>query len=190
MEHFWDLKIGKYVELLTPVSFTSCELLYLTSTAGRASRVFLAYVVLWINKDSLALYIARIAQCATTDRSEVWKLYCAVELVPVTEASKLVSIEVESQSQTPSLGLRRLHAALCTHHIDDLLHHYHYMFISDNNHRSHALGILANVDKNKELRNHGLLQVYSRNIQVGRKLSCYVYFGIHSGVAYHTGLPV
>jgi hypothetical protein len=44
-----------------------------------------------INKASLALYIARIAQRGTTecDRSESWKLYCAV-----VEASKLITIDV------------------------------------------------------------------------------------------------
>ncbi len=100
----------------------SCELLSLTSTVGRNSH---ANVILWINKASLALYIhvARIVQRAMTDRSEVWKLYCTVEFVPVVEASKLVTIEVESRSQTPSLRLRCQHAALCTHYIDNLLSH-------------------------------------------------------------------
>jgi hypothetical protein len=62
LEPFWDLKIGRYVEYLMPVSseyLISCELLSLTSTAGRTSRVFLAYVIPWINKASIALYIAR-----------------------------------------------------------------------------------------------------------------------------------
>jgi hypothetical protein len=57
------------------------------------------------------------------NRSEVWKLYCAVEFVPMVEASKFVTIEVECQSQTPSLWLRRRHVALCTHYIDDLSPH-------------------------------------------------------------------
>jgi hypothetical protein len=120
------LKIGKYVEHLTPVSseyLTSCKLLSLTSTAGRTSRVFLAYVIPWINKASLALYIARIVQRATTNRSEVRKLYCAVKLVPVVEALKLVTIEVESRSQTPSQRSRRQYAALCMHYIDVPLPH-------------------------------------------------------------------
>ncbi len=63
VEPFWDLKIDKYVEYLTPVSseyLISCELLFLTSIAGRISRVFLAYVISWI---ILALYIAHI-MCA------------------------------------------------------------------------------------------------------------------------------
>jgi hypothetical protein len=50
LEPFWDLKIGKYVEYLTPVSseyLISCELLSLISTAGRTSRAFLAYVIPW-----------------------------------------------------------------------------------------------------------------------------------------------
>ncbi len=46
-----DLKIGKYVEYLMPISseyITSCKLLSLTSTTGRTSRVFLAYEILWV----------------------------------------------------------------------------------------------------------------------------------------------
>jgi hypothetical protein len=54
---------------------------------------------------------------------EVWKLYCAVEFVSVVEILKFVNIEVESLSQIPSLRLKRRHAALCTHYIDDLLPH-------------------------------------------------------------------
>ena len=63
LEPFWDLKISKYVEYLTCVSseyITSWALLSLRSTVGWSSRVFLAYVMPWINKASLALYIARI----------------------------------------------------------------------------------------------------------------------------------
>jgi hypothetical protein len=44
LEPFWDLKIGKHVEYLTPVSseyLISCEVLSLTSSAGRTSRIFL-----------------------------------------------------------------------------------------------------------------------------------------------------
>ena len=66
MEPFWDLKIGMYVEYLTHVFseyITSWVLLSLTSTAGRTSRVLLDDIILWINKASLALYIAR-TQCA------------------------------------------------------------------------------------------------------------------------------
>ena len=48
-----------------------CELLYLTSTAGQSSYVFLAYVIPWINKASHALYIAHTAPA---DQSEVLKL--------------------------------------------------------------------------------------------------------------------
>ena len=63
LEPFWDLKISKYVEYLTCVSskyITSWALLSLRSTIGWTSRIFLAYVRPWINKVSLALYIARI----------------------------------------------------------------------------------------------------------------------------------
>ena len=58
----------------------------------------------WINKASLALYIARIIVKGLAvvrlqrDQPEVRKVYCAVEFVFVIEASKLVAIEVESQS--------------------------------------------------------------------------------------------
>jgi hypothetical protein len=106
MEPFWDLKISKYSN--TRVSseyFTSSVLPSLTSTAGRTSRVLLAYVILWINKASLVLYIhvARIIHHACSapchERLEVWKLYRAVEFVSVIEASKLVTIEAGSWSQ-------------------------------------------------------------------------------------------
>jgi hypothetical protein len=65
------LKIGKYVEHLTPVSseyLISCELLSWTSTIGRTSRVFLAYVIPWINKASLALYRYRTYSAACHDQ--------------------------------------------------------------------------------------------------------------------------
>jgi hypothetical protein len=83
-----------------------CELPTLTSTAGRTSCVFLAYVIPWINEASLnAIYSMHSTACmhATTDRSEVRKLYCTVEFVPVVEASKRVIIEVKSRCQAPSL---------------------------------------------------------------------------------------
>ena len=63
LEPLWDLKISKYIEYLTCVSseyITSWVLLSLRSTVGWTSRVFLAYIMPWINKASFALYIARI----------------------------------------------------------------------------------------------------------------------------------
>jgi hypothetical protein len=128
MEHFWDLKIGKCVEWLTCVHvsseyFISGVLPSLISTAGQlqTSCVFLGYIIPWINKVSLALYIARISQRATINRSEVRKLYSAVKFVPVIDWSiETCHYQVESRSQTPCL---RQHAALCTHYIDDLLPH-------------------------------------------------------------------
>ena len=63
LEPFWDLKISKYIEYLTRVSseyILSWALLSLRSTVGWTSRVSLDYVMPWINKASLALYIARI----------------------------------------------------------------------------------------------------------------------------------
>ena len=62
----------------------------------------------WINKASLALYIARItvtraigwpgARLQQRDQPELRKEYCVVEFVSVIEASKLVAIKVESRS--------------------------------------------------------------------------------------------
>ena len=58
----------------------------------------------WINKASLALYIARIIvkELARArlqrDQPEVRKVYCAVEFVSVIEALKLVAIKLESRS--------------------------------------------------------------------------------------------
>ena len=46
------------VEYLTCVSITSSALPSLTCMAGQTSRVLLAYIIPWINKNSLALYIA------------------------------------------------------------------------------------------------------------------------------------
>jgi hypothetical protein len=116
-------------QYLMPVSseyLISCELLSLTSTADRTSHIFLAYVIPWINKASLELYVAR-HRVACHDQP-IWSCTALSSSVPVVEASKLVTIEVESQSQTPSLQLRRWHAALCTHYnivhtIDDHLPH-------------------------------------------------------------------
>ena len=59
----------------------------------------------WINKASLALYIARIchkglsrARLQQRDQPEIRKEYCAVEFVSVIEASKLVAVKAESRS--------------------------------------------------------------------------------------------
>ena len=64
----------------------------------------------WINKASLALYIARIvtrgwpgpgparARLQKRDQPEVRKEYCTVEFVSVIEASKLVAVKAESRS--------------------------------------------------------------------------------------------
>ena len=50
---------------------------------------------------------------AAPNRSEVSCMYYAIEFVSVIEASKLVTIEVESWSQSRH--------GLCMHYIDDLL---------------------------------------------------------------------
>jgi hypothetical protein len=57
-------------------------------------------------------------------QSEVWKLNRAVEFISVIEASKLVTIEVESQSHTPSLWLKH-HRRWCTHYILTTFYHMH-----------------------------------------------------------------
>ena len=77
---------------------TSSVLPSLTSSDGRTSRVLLGDVISWIYIDSPALYIACTMSSVPSDRSEVWKLYCAVEFF---SALKLFTIEVESHSQTP-----------------------------------------------------------------------------------------
>ena len=57
-----------------------------------------------MNKASLALHIARIIVTGLAhvrlqrDQPEVQKVYCAVEFVFAIEASKFVTIEVESRS--------------------------------------------------------------------------------------------
>ncbi len=124
MESFWDLKIGKYVEHLISVSseyLISCELLSLTSSAGQTSRVFLAYVIPWIHKASLALCIARsvavprppylkFRSCTGPSSSSLWLRLVTIE-----------SFEVKSRSQTPSLlaydtmhALHRRPFTICT----------------------------------------------------------------------------
>ena len=114
----------QYVGYLTHISskyFTSSVLSSLTSTDGRTSSILLAYVILWIiNIASLALcYIAcQHASCQAT----IQKLHCAIKFVSVIEASKLITVEVESQSQTSSMRLRH-RCRLCTHYIDNLLPH-------------------------------------------------------------------
>jgi hypothetical protein len=134
MEPFWDLKIGKYVEHLMPVSseyLISCELPSLTSTAGRTSRVFLAYVIPWINKASFALYIVCSVPCH--DRL-IWKseavLGCRVSLCDW-------SVSLSSHSRS-IVGLRlhhgsagMLHYARTTLTTFYHMHHYHYAATGD-----------------------------------------------------------
>ena len=110
MEPFWDLKFGEYVEYLACVSseyLTSSVLPSLMSSDGQTSRILLAdvHVIPWICIDSPALHIARtMSSVPQTDL----KLYCAIKFFSAIEASKLVTIEVESwHSQTPDLDQRR-----------------------------------------------------------------------------------
>jgi hypothetical protein len=112
LKPFWDLKIGKYVEHLMPVSseyLISCELLFLMSTAGRTSHLYLAYVIPW-------------RSCA---------IYSTHSSVPRSTDLKFRSCRVRSYigtchyrgRESVSLWLRHRYAALCTHYIDDLLPH-------------------------------------------------------------------
>ena len=63
------------------------------------------------------------------------KLYCAVEFVPVIEALKLVTIEAESWSRTPSDSLRLRHSVHITLTTFYHMHHYNcaaiYMYTGD-----------------------------------------------------------
>ena len=61
LEPFWDLKLGKY-------SYACIQRIHYKLSATFSEkycwRVFLAYVMPWINKASLALYVARIIEGA------------------------------------------------------------------------------------------------------------------------------
>jgi hypothetical protein len=117
MEPFWDLKIGKYVEHLMLVSseyLISCELLSLTSTAGRTSRVFLAYVIPWINKAGLELYIAR-HRAACHDRP-IWSLE-AVLRSRVRPYGWSIETYHYRDRESVSDSISAIEALLCTHHI-------------------------------------------------------------------------
>ena len=78
---------------------TSSVLPSLTRSDGQTSRILLADIIPWIYIDSPALYIACTMSSVPLDQSEA--IYCAIEFFSVIEASKLVTIEVESHSQTP-----------------------------------------------------------------------------------------
>ena len=127
LEPFWDLKISKYVEYLTRVYseyITSWALLSLRSTVGWTSRVFLAYVMAWINKASLALYIARII----TPRARLTNLKFGRNTV-LSSSSLWLKHRNLSLSRL-RVDLRRHlhdfwgeHRSVCTHSIDDLLPH-------------------------------------------------------------------
>ena len=89
----------------------SCELLYLTSTAGQTSRIFLAYVI------PCAIYNMHSSMPRSTDLNFG---ICTV-LSRFVPTSKPVNIEVESWSHIPSQRLRCRHAVLCMYYKDDLL---------------------------------------------------------------------
>jgi hypothetical protein len=70
------------------------------------------------------LYVARIARRATTDQSEVWKLFCAIEFVPVVEVSKPCHYQGR---RSVSDSISAIEAPACDtvykHYIDNLLPH-------------------------------------------------------------------
>ena len=65
LEPFWGLKIGKYIMRVSSEYIINRALLSLRSTAVSLHVFFLAYVMPWINKASLALYIlcCRVRLC-------------------------------------------------------------------------------------------------------------------------------
>jgi hypothetical protein len=121
-EPFWDLKIGKYN--LTPVSseyLISCELLSPTSTADRTSHVFLAYVIPWINKASLAL-------SASVPRPTDLKFGSCTALSS-SSTSHPCGLNIKSchyrglESVSDSISAIQAPTYMCTHCIDDPLPH-------------------------------------------------------------------
>ena len=116
MEPFWDLKIHIYVEYLMHVSseyITSRVLLSLTSTAGRTSHVLVANVIPWINKASLALYIARML-CAMPCRDQ--PNVALSSLSPVIENYQYQGRELVSDSTSAIDALISMWLRLCTHY--------------------------------------------------------------------------
>ena len=67
-----------------------------TSTAGQVSHILLDDVILWINSNMHAA-------CNATTDLKFESCTALLSSSPVIEASKLVTIEVKSRSQTPSL---------------------------------------------------------------------------------------
>ena len=105
MEPFWDLWVCRVSDACIQ------QIISLTSTTGRNSRVLLANVIPWINKASLALYIVS-DPCILAMPQPIWISPGSCTAVssffsPMIEASKYyVIVEVESRFQTPSLWLR------------------------------------------------------------------------------------
>ena len=81
--------------------FTSSVLLSLTCSLGL--------------RNTMDKHASPVLCSAQWEQSEVQKLYCAVEFFSVIEASKLVTVKVESRSQTPSLRVRH-HCRLRMHY--------------------------------------------------------------------------
>ena len=160
LEPFWDLKISKYVEYLTRVSseyITSWALLSVRSTVGWTSRVFLAYVMPWINKASLALYIARIVTrgCPARDCSSVTNLKFGRNTV-LSSSSLWLKHRNLSLSRL-RVDLRRHlhdfwgeHRSMCTHSIDDFLPHapLHYAATGEMVKGSLHITFLADMGRN------------------------------------------
>jgi hypothetical protein len=101
------------------------DILSLTSTTGRTSRIFLGYVIPWINKASLALSMAHISQhhrAACYYRLIWgWQLYSAIEFFSVIDQSIETYHYWGRESVLESISAIEAPAVLCTHYIDDLL---------------------------------------------------------------------
>ena len=107
LEPFWGLNISKYLTHVSSEHITSWVLLSMTSTAGETSHVLLAYIMLWINIASLALYIARIIEKGLACETAVCHTATNLKFGRCTALSspslwlkhlpKLVTIDIESR---------------------------------------------------------------------------------------------
>jgi hypothetical protein len=130
MEPFWDSKINKYmyVEYLAHASskyLISYALLSLSSMAGPTFMCSLVYVILCIKKLACSIYSTH--SCMRMQHAMIGSLEavdCAIKFISVTEASRSVTIEVESRSQTLPLWL----GADCVRTILTTIYHVHHNY--------------------------------------------------------------
>ena len=133
LEPFWGLSISKYLTHVSSEHITSWVLLSMTSTAGETSHVLLAYIMLWINIASLALYIARITvtrgwparDCSSVTNLKsssegilcCWVRLCDWSIETCRYQGWESILDAISMISGASIG------SMCTHSIDDLLPH-------------------------------------------------------------------